>query len=131
MRDTINLWIGCAIYGIGMSSVWPTVFTLVEGFTVISGRVTSFLMFAAAFGEMVFPILWGFTTNEKHPIYFVIINFGITSGICLFAMILLGIGRLTNKFVSKRESIENTKVTVGGAMNLFSQKKTLLMSLFN
>jgi MFS family permease len=106
-RDSVNLWIGCAIYGVGMSGIFATVFTMFEKYLVVSGKATSFLMIMAGFGEMVFPILWGIMTTEEHPGYFVLINFLIIAGHCIFSAIFVFAGRKTNKSVEAASPVVN------------------------
>lgn len=51
----LMLWIGSAVFGIGMSSIWACIYSYLEEYFVVSPLVTSFIAVSAMSGELVFP----------------------------------------------------------------------------
>jgi fucose permease len=57
------LWLGAAVYGFGMASVFPSAFMQAEALMDLTGRAASVLMVGAAFGEMAIPLAVGLVTH--------------------------------------------------------------------
>eukprot|EP01119_Soliformovum_irregulare_P023665 TRINITY_DN8313_c0_g1_i1.p2 TRINITY_DN8313_c0_g1~~TRINITY_DN8313_c0_g1_i1.p2 ORF type:complete len:176 (+),score=51.99 TRINITY_DN8313_c0_g1_i1:877-1404(+) len=54
------LWIGCFMYGLAMSSTFPSAIHLAENYMSLTGRLASLLVFGASSGEMVIPLVTSF-----------------------------------------------------------------------
>lgn len=65
------LWIGTAIFGLGISAIFPTVMSLTENYVNLTGRFASSIIIGAAIGEMVCPLAFGLYTTKENPIPFV------------------------------------------------------------
>ena len=55
--STISVWITTALIGIGISSLWASLFGYIEEYFVITSRMASFMIVSTILGEFVFPLL--------------------------------------------------------------------------
>eukprot|EP00002_Diphylleia_rotans_P007666 TRINITY_DN17314_c0_g1_i1.p2 TRINITY_DN17314_c0_g1~~TRINITY_DN17314_c0_g1_i1.p2 ORF type:complete len:530 (-),score=100.60 TRINITY_DN17314_c0_g1_i1:338-1927(-) len=53
------LWVGSLIFGTSMGSIFPATISLGESYVAVSGRIASFFVMGAAFGETFVPMLLG------------------------------------------------------------------------
>lgn len=51
------LWLGVALIGIGMSSIWASLFSFISDYMPVTGNMTSLIVSASCFGESVIPII--------------------------------------------------------------------------
>jgi FHS family Na+ dependent glucose MFS transporter 1 len=51
------LWVGVALNGIGMSSIWASLFSFISNYMAVTGNMTSLIVSASCFGESVIPII--------------------------------------------------------------------------
>lgn len=59
-----TIWVGTCFFGLGMAAIFPTIYSLAESYIKITGRISSAMVFGAAFGEMIFPLLIGESTTH-------------------------------------------------------------------
>lgn len=64
------LWACTALYGISMSTTFPSGISWVEQYTTVTGRSAAIFVVGAALGEMVLPALLGFFLGhvQNHPL---------------------------------------------------------------
>ena len=51
------LWLGVALNGVGMSSIWATLFSFISSYMPVTGNMTSLIVSASCFGESIIPII--------------------------------------------------------------------------
>uniref|UniRef100_A0A8D0BVQ0 Major facilitator superfamily domain containing 4B n=1 Tax=Salvator merianae TaxID=96440 RepID=A0A8D0BVQ0_SALMN len=56
----ISLWLGSAVYGASMATIFPSGISWIEQYTTIQGKSASLFVVGAALGEMCVPALVGF-----------------------------------------------------------------------
>lgn len=61
------LWVGTAMFGLGMASMFPCMMSLVEEFIDLTGRTASIIVVGAALGEMLIPMTVGALFGSKGP----------------------------------------------------------------
>ncbi|XP_033645915.1 major facilitator superfamily domain-containing protein 4A-like [Asterias rubens] len=89
MRDNyVVVYIASSIFGLSLSSVYPTVIALAEQYIHMSGFVTSCVVIGAATGEMAFPVLVGRVFFPIQP-YIFLIFCEIVSVIGIIVLIVL------------------------------------------
>lgn len=103
------LWIGCIVYGLGMSSSFPTAIHLAESYVQLSGKLASLLVVGACFGEMVIPILTSTLFGYTAPISLLFVLFGTT----LLGTIVFGIILFVGKFTQKKRDIRGSFSRLG------------------
>lgn len=99
---SLSLWIGTGVFGLFMSSVFPTTLSMAEHFIDVTGSITSILIVSSASGEMVFPLLVGKAFAREGPYSFLVIGFLI----CTFALIIFLFLRMTAK-AQMKESVHD------------------------
>eukprot|EP01122_Echinamoeba_exundans_P012368 TRINITY_DN5146_c0_g1_i1.p1 TRINITY_DN5146_c0_g1~~TRINITY_DN5146_c0_g1_i1.p1 ORF type:complete len:459 (+),score=42.31 TRINITY_DN5146_c0_g1_i1:36-1412(+) len=57
--DLVGSWIAAIVFGLGVSSGFPTMINLLQTFTEITGKVSSLISVASAVGEMTIPAMIG------------------------------------------------------------------------
>lgn len=60
------LWACTALYGVSMSTTFPSGISWVEQYTTVTGRSAAVFVVGAALGEMVLPTLLGFLLGHVH-----------------------------------------------------------------
>ena len=95
------LWIGTALFGFGMSAIFPTVFALAEEYIDVSGRISSALVIGSAFGEMILPLIIGNMTTKENPLAFVKIIFWLSAFTVLFSIGMIYTGKKSTKTLQK------------------------------
>lgn len=91
-RSQVAVWLGVALAGLGMASVFPTVLTLAERRMTITGRVTSAFFVGASLGAMTLPWLIGQLFTAVGPSMTMV---AILTSLLLAFFILLLLLRLT------------------------------------
>ena len=82
-QGQLYLWIGSAVYGLGLGTIFPCAVLQAEEFTDLSGRAASVLMVGAAIGEMIVPLGIGLWTDVWCP--------GFVFGIGLTTLLFVGL----------------------------------------
>jgi len=85
-QGQLYLWIGSAVYGLGLGTIFPCAVLQAEEFTDLSGRAASVLMVGAAIGEMIVPLGIGLWTDVWCP--------GFVFGIGLTTLLFVGLAVL-------------------------------------
>ncbi|NXG00144.1 MFS4B protein, partial [Sakesphorus luctuosus] len=62
------LWVGTAVYGASMATVFPSGISWVEQYTVVEGKSASLFVIGAALGEMCIPAVVGYLQGRFHHI---------------------------------------------------------------
>ncbi|XP_068016647.1 sodium-dependent glucose transporter 1 [Melanerpes formicivorus] len=62
------LWLGTAIYGASMATVFPSGISWVEQYTVVQGKAASFFVVGASLGEMCIPAVVGYLQGRFHHV---------------------------------------------------------------
>ncbi|XP_051954291.1 sodium-dependent glucose transporter 1-like [Xyrauchen texanus] len=65
-RSNPVLWICTALYGLSMSTIFPSGISWLEQYTKVTGRSASVFVVGAALGEMALPALLGFLLGRVH-----------------------------------------------------------------
>uniref|UniRef100_A0A672LUH5 Major facilitator superfamily domain containing 4B n=1 Tax=Sinocyclocheilus grahami TaxID=75366 RepID=A0A672LUH5_SINGR len=64
LRNPPMLWVCTAIYGVSMSTTFPSGISWVEQYTTVTGRSAAVFVVGAALGEMVLPALLGLLLGQ-------------------------------------------------------------------
>ncbi|KAI1282591.1 hypothetical protein HDE_12974 [Halotydeus destructor] len=83
------LWVGVALVGIALATLWAAVFVLLESYFPVTSGIASFLTVSACLGEWVYPVIMGYAM-EADPQLFLWVIFACTVICCgLFALLSL------------------------------------------
>ncbi|KAI1306052.1 hypothetical protein HDE_01056 [Halotydeus destructor] len=63
------LWVGIALTGIGMSTVWASTFGLLESHFPITSGTASFLVISGCVGEWVYPSIMGYAVETDSQLF--------------------------------------------------------------
>ncbi|NWI46291.1 MFS4B protein, partial [Picathartes gymnocephalus] len=63
-----SLWVGTAVYGASMATIFPSGISWIEQYTVIEGKSASLFVVGAALGEMCIPAVVGYLQGRFHHI---------------------------------------------------------------
>ncbi|XP_054249149.1 sodium-dependent glucose transporter 1 [Indicator indicator] len=63
-----SLWLGTAVYGASMATVFPSGISWVEQYTVVQGKAASLCVVGAALGEMCIPGVVGYLQGRFHHV---------------------------------------------------------------
>eukprot|EP01065_Artemidia_motanka_P039078 TRINITY_DN47915_c0_g1_i1.p1 TRINITY_DN47915_c0_g1~~TRINITY_DN47915_c0_g1_i1.p1 ORF type:complete len:415 (+),score=142.39 TRINITY_DN47915_c0_g1_i1:90-1247(+) len=91
------LWGVSAVYGLGLSSIFPTVFTLVERYVDVTGSDSSVIVTGAALGEMLIPVGLGYGITLLTPRVFPAVILLSTAAQCALFWVLQRLGSGTKK----------------------------------
>ncbi|XP_034621749.1 sodium-dependent glucose transporter 1 isoform X2 [Trachemys scripta elegans] len=67
-KHPISLWVGTAVYGASMATIFPSGISWIEQYTTIQGKSASLFVVGAALGEMCFPAVVGFLEGKLHNV---------------------------------------------------------------
>lgn len=86
---TWALWVGSAFMGIGVSSIYPTLWSFLETILPVTSKMTSIVNSCACVGEFIVPVLIGLylETNPNIFIYIVMLYSGLACVIFAFSCI--------------------------------------------
>lgn len=92
------IYVGTSLFGLALSSVYPTAISLAETYIEISSVVTSMIVVGAAAGEMVQPVIVGHEFSSIGPVMFIvnILLVVLASFMIVFFLLVLG------SFIKKR-----------------------------
>ena len=86
-QGQLFLWIGTAVYGLGLGTIFPCAVLQAEHSTDLSGRAASVLMVGAAVGEMLIPLGIGLWTDFWSPGF--VVGIGLTTLFFVLLALLL------------------------------------------
>lgn len=87
--DEQLLWIGVALIGIGMSSVWACIFGYLEEFFPVTSVIGSLMICSAVLGEFVFPVIISAFIKDYPQVFLWVVTFCAVSIFVLFLIISL------------------------------------------
>ncbi|NXM12609.1 MFS4B protein, partial [Ploceus nigricollis] len=73
------LWVGTAMYGASMATIFPSGIAWIEQYTVVEGKTASLFVVGAALGEMCIPVVVGYLQGRYHHIPVVMYTAFVTS----------------------------------------------------
>ncbi|KAM9382185.1 LOW QUALITY PROTEIN: sodium-dependent glucose transporter 1 [Phaethornis superciliosus] len=73
------LWVGTAVYGASMATVFPSGISWIEQYTVVEGKSASLFVIGAALGEMCIPALVGYLQGRFHHVPVIMYTALVTS----------------------------------------------------
>ncbi|NXI17939.1 MFS4B protein, partial [Irena cyanogastra] len=73
------LWVGSAVYGASMATIFPSGIAWMEQYTVVEGKTASLFVVGAALGEMCIPVAVGYLQGRYHHIPVVMYTAFVTS----------------------------------------------------
>ncbi|KAI1285406.1 hypothetical protein HDE_11783 [Halotydeus destructor] len=76
------LWAGAVFIGLGVSSMWASMFGFLEEYFPVSSKMASSFTVSACLGEFIFPFLMGYLVNVS-PTGFLYSILAITVSICI------------------------------------------------
>ncbi|XP_059698265.1 sodium-dependent glucose transporter 1 [Haemorhous mexicanus] len=62
------LWVGTAVYGASMATIFPSGIAWIEQYTVVEGKTASLFVVGAALGEMCIPVAVGYLQGRYHQV---------------------------------------------------------------
>ncbi|KAI1299625.1 Major facilitator superfamily domain-containing protein 4A [Halotydeus destructor] len=85
------LWLGTALAGIGLSTVWASTFSLLEVHFPVTSRVATFLDLSACLGEWALPIFMGYAIEAGPQSYLWMILLYTVLCCLLFALLSIAL----------------------------------------
>ncbi|KAM9154289.1 sodium-dependent glucose transporter 1 isoform 2-T2 [Pangshura tecta] len=67
-KHPVSLWVGTAVYGASMATIFPSGISWIEQYTTIQGKSASLFVVGAALGEMCIPAVVGFLEGKLHNV---------------------------------------------------------------
>ncbi|XP_037088210.1 major facilitator superfamily domain-containing protein 4A-like [Pollicipes pollicipes] len=91
-NDKLMIYVGTSLFGLSLSSIYPTAISLAETYINVSSVITSLIVVGAAAGEMVQPVIVGHEFDGIGPAMFLIniLLVVLISIIVVFALFLIG-----------------------------------------
>eukprot|EP00052_Salpingoeca_macrocollata_P026763 m.250248 g.250248 ORF g.250248 m.250248 type:complete len:515 (-) comp22637_c0_seq1:46-1590(-) len=85
------LWVGTAVFGASMASIFPSAYHLVEHYVDVTGFAASLIVVGAALGEMALPLLVGELFDSQYgPRSLMVVNFiGCAFAALIFCALVL------------------------------------------
>ncbi|KAM6085863.1 sodium-dependent glucose transporter 1 isoform 3-T3 [Theristicus caerulescens] len=78
-RYPASLWVGTAMYGASMATIFPSGISWIEQYTVVQGKSASLFVVGAALGEMCIPAVVGYLQGRFHHVPVVMYTALVTS----------------------------------------------------
>ncbi|NWX18114.1 MFS4B protein, partial [Aegotheles bennettii] len=75
----VSLWVGTAVYGASMATIFPSGISWIEQYTVVQGKSASLFVIGAALGEMCIPAVVGYLQGKFHHVPVVMYTALVTS----------------------------------------------------
>lgn len=98
-NSTIVVWVGTIGLGLFMASVFPTILTLAERNTNVSGAVTSYFFVGASIGAMTIPWLIGHQFEQNGAQDIIRITFGsLVLASLVYLVLMRQIGLVTSRY---------------------------------
>ncbi|NWW51914.1 MFS4B protein, partial [Pedionomus torquatus] len=82
-RYPATLWVGTAVYGASMATIFPSGISWIEQYTVVQGKSASLFVIGAALGEMCIPATVGYLQGRFHRVPVVMYTALMTSAMTL------------------------------------------------
>lgn len=82
------IWPGTLLFGLGLSSIFPTGMSWAEHYMTVTGKATAVLIIGSALGEMVIPAVTGFFMVKKQKMVLMYVMFGLSLLSCLCFIIM-------------------------------------------
>lgn len=82
------LWPGTLLFGLGLSSIFPTGMSWAEHYMTVTGKATAVLIMGSALGEMVIPAVTGFFMVKKQKMVLMYVMFALSLLSCLCFIIM-------------------------------------------
>lgn len=73
------LWVGTAVYGASMATIFPSGIAWIEQYTAVEGKTASLFVVGAALGEMCIPVAVGYLQGRYHHLPVVMYTAFVTS----------------------------------------------------
>ncbi|NWX11115.1 MFS4B protein, partial [Caloenas nicobarica] len=67
-KHPASLWVGTAVYGASMATIFPSGIAWIEQYTVVQGKSASLFVIGAALGEMCVPAAVGYLQGRFHHV---------------------------------------------------------------
>ncbi|KAI1309029.1 Major facilitator superfamily domain-containing protein 4A [Halotydeus destructor] len=81
------LWVGVALLGLGVSSIWASVFGFVENYFPVTSKMASTFTVSACLGEFVFPFLMGYFAEHSPQGFFTDMKLFLIFGLFICACV--------------------------------------------
>ncbi|XP_074675416.1 sodium-dependent glucose transporter 1 isoform X2 [Strix aluco] len=78
-RHPASLWVGTAVYGASMATIFPSGISWIEQYTVVQGKSASLFVIGAALGEMCIPAVVGYLQGRFQHVPVVMYTALVTS----------------------------------------------------
>ncbi|NXG74138.1 MFS4B protein, partial [Baryphthengus martii] len=88
-RYRASLWVGTAVYGASMATIFPSGISWIEQYTVVQGKSASLFVIGAALGEMCIPAVVGYLQGRFHHVPVVMYTAVVTSAMTLLLFPLM------------------------------------------
>ncbi|CAI9732116.1 Hypothetical predicted protein [Octopus vulgaris] len=83
----VLLWVGTLLFGLGLSSLFPTGMSWAESYMTMTGKATAVLIVGSALGEMILPAITGFFfTKKKMVLMYIMFSLSLLSCLCFIIM---------------------------------------------
>ncbi|KAI1304105.1 Major facilitator superfamily domain-containing protein 4A [Halotydeus destructor] len=83
------LWLGVAVMGTGVSTIWASLFGLLENHFPVTSGIASFVTVAACFGEAAYPVVMGYAVQFDPQLFLWVI--AMCTVFCIFSFVILEI----------------------------------------
>ncbi|NXY43911.1 MFS4B protein, partial [Ceuthmochares aereus] len=84
-----SLWVGTAVYGASMATIFPSGISWIEQYTVVQGKSASLFVIGAALGEMCIPAAVGYLQGRFHHVPVVMYTALVTSAVTVLLFPLM------------------------------------------
>ncbi|XP_069661158.1 sodium-dependent glucose transporter 1 [Haliaeetus albicilla] len=88
-RYPASLWVGTAVYGASMATIFPSGISWIEQYTVVQGKSASLFVIGAALGEMCIPAVVGYLQGRFHHVPVVMYTALVTSAMTVMLFPLM------------------------------------------
>lgn len=88
-RYPASLWVGTAVYGASMATIFPSGISWIEQYTVVQGKSASLFVIGAALGEMCIPAAVGYLQGRFHHVPVVMYTAVVTSAMTVILFPLM------------------------------------------
>ncbi|NXW62771.1 MFS4B protein, partial [Eurystomus gularis] len=88
-RHPASLWVGTAVYGASMATIFPSGISWIEQYTVVQGKSASLFVIGAALGEMCIPAVVGYLQGRFHHVPVVMYTALVTSAMTVLLFPLM------------------------------------------
>ncbi|NXA68579.1 MFS4B protein, partial [Mohoua ochrocephala] len=108
-----SLWVGSAVYGASMATIFPSGISWIEQYTVVEGKSASLFVVGAALGEMCIPAMVGYLQGRFHHIPILMYAVFVTSMVTVLLFpIMYKLANATQEKDSKEVSNGETRAAL-------------------